>query len=143
MKLKILNELNSKMIRTKESKPTICCNCKTGMISLSSSLCKKLSLDNTTRIDFAFDEESPSDWYIVKSKDNNGFLLKGKNGNTLLARSVSVTTQIADCCKLNRDTPFICLVGLESVSFEGKCLYPIITKSASLLASKKERRLAS
>jgi hypothetical protein len=128
MKLKSYDAVNLPNART--TAPKIGINCKSGAIRFNQIACDQIGLQPGQLVKFHNDEAEPMDWYLeIVKKD--GFVIREKSKSALaegglIIQSTSLTRLIFDSVAFEGNSGSI-TVGKESVDFEKRKLWPLIT----------------
>jgi hypothetical protein len=133
MRLFIYNKENTVSIGTRNGERTIRINRTNGVIYISKVLMNALKLKENEKLLFANDEDSPKDWYLCKTNDENGFVLKNdKTGIRFTNKYLSA--KILDSVKIESNATF--LVAKEPVNNNGVLYFKIITSSPVTISAK-------
>jgi hypothetical protein len=110
---------------------------KSGLISFSKKAVIVMDLQVADLIEITQEKDNPLNWYVYKTKNKAGFSVRarpdGDDGNRFIGSSF-ITNSLFESLKKSTTPPHFssicCLIGSEVVHFDGKDLFPIITKSA-------------
>lgn len=126
MKLLIYNKQNTLFTTARSGERTVRFNRSNGIIYISRVLADALKLKDSERLVFANDEDSPKDWYLCKTDDDNGFAINNdKAGVRFVSKYLSA--KILDSAKIESNATF--LVAKEPINNNGALYFKIITSS--------------
>lgn len=135
MRLFIYNKENTISTSTRGGERTIRINRTNGVIYISRILADVLKLKDNERVVFANDEDSPKDWYLGKTNDENGFLVRNeKTGVRLISKSLCA--KILDSVKIQSNATF--LVANKPIN-DNEIEYFIIIVSSPLKINEKRK----
>jgi hypothetical protein len=139
MKLKTFDLSNTKTIVTKE--PVIRISKSAGLISLNASAAAAIGLAAGDRIVFVQDEDSPRDWYIKKSTDDNAFPVRDDEGRKDL-NSSHIAHRIINSAQKASDKEWQAAgfkLQANPVEMDGENYYLIITANPMNISYKEKQ----
>jgi len=140
MKLKTFDLSKAKTTIQKEA--LIRVSRSAGLISFSASVMDKLKLSEGTKIVFVQDEESPIDWYIKKSNDENAFPIRILETGRGDLNSTHIVNRILASIENGREKYNSVSFRLQTnpVKIEGEQYYLIITSKPLNATDKVEKK---
>lgn len=125
MKLKSFNAHNA--ASSKYSRlPSVNIGYTSGIIYFNESAKQLTNIKAGDKIEFLQDEDNPKDWYLAKSE--NGFEVRDKKKSKgVLVQSSKIVKELLHSIDVYK--PATMRIA-EAIPFDGRKLFPIITKSA-------------
>lgn len=98
---------------------------KSGLITINPGAAERIGIKLGDIISLAQDEERPKDWYLNVNGDPAGYKCRVDKNKSFAFNSVPITTTVLK--SLGQDASISIAVGAESIEFDGKIFWPLIT----------------
>jgi hypothetical protein len=139
MKLKQFNQSNLQML-PRATEATVRISASAGLISFSIRAIAEMKLSSEDKLNFIQDEESPTDWYVEKTKDRNGIPVRTRDNRVEFNNSrlaILILASVKSKMPFGKEVKSAGFrIKTKPVEVEGRELYLILTSNPIIKENK-------